>query len=99
VPQVCKYPDKVLRRKQNLSSEDHVGALSHSRSFNTDAFEDGAEGSRPAPQKPPTGQRNAGQTVNGGLKRPNAGPAGPSTKKAKSEALPPALSEQYVFQC
>ncbi|KAG1763609.1 P-loop containing nucleoside triphosphate hydrolase protein [Suillus occidentalis] len=88
---VCKYPDKVLRRKQNLSSEDHVGALSHSRSFNTDAFEDGAEGSRPAPQKPPTGQRNAGQTVNGVLKRPNAGPAGPSTKKAKSEALPPAL--------
>ncbi|KAG1780638.1 P-loop containing nucleoside triphosphate hydrolase protein [Suillus placidus] len=92
---VCKYPDKTLRRKQDLSSGDRVAALSHSRSFNADTFEDdaqgSAEGSCPAPQKPPPGQRNAGQTVNDGLKRPNAGPAGPSTKKAKLEALPPAL--------
>jgi len=96
---VCKYPDKVLRRKQNLSSEDRVTALSHSRSFNADAFEDDAEGSRPAPQKPPPGHHNIGQPGGVRFKRPDACPAGPSTKKAKLEALPPALSEQYTFQC
>ncbi|KAG2109161.1 P-loop containing nucleoside triphosphate hydrolase protein [Suillus cothurnatus] len=88
---VCKYPDKVLRRKQNLSSEDRVTALSHSRSFNADAFEDDAEGSRPAPQKPPPGHHNLRQPGGVGFKRPDACPAGPSTKKAKLEALPPAL--------
>ncbi|KAG1858943.1 P-loop containing nucleoside triphosphate hydrolase protein [Suillus subluteus] len=79
---VCKYPDKALRRKQNLSSEDHVAALSHSRSFNADAFEDEADGSCPAPQKPPPGQHNPGQAGSVGLRRPNACPAGPSMKKA-----------------
>ncbi|KAG1841899.1 P-loop containing nucleoside triphosphate hydrolase protein [Suillus subalutaceus] len=88
---VCKYPDKALRRKQNLSSEDRVAALSHSRSFNADAFEDEADGSCPAPQKPPPGQYNPGQARSVGLRRPNACPAGPSMKKAKLEALPPAL--------
>ncbi|KAG1728493.1 P-loop containing nucleoside triphosphate hydrolase protein [Suillus paluster] len=91
-PKVCKYPDKTLRRKQNLSSEDHVAALSHSRSFNGDALDDDDRGSFLAPQKPPPGQRNVVvQTANGGLKRANAGPAGSSTKKAKLEPLPPAL--------
>ncbi|KAG1735230.1 P-loop containing nucleoside triphosphate hydrolase protein [Suillus lakei] len=66
---VCKYPDKALRRKQNLSSEDRVAALSHSRSFNADAFEDDAVGSCPAPQKPPPGQHNAGRMANGGIEK------------------------------
>ncbi|KAG0698288.1 P-loop containing nucleoside triphosphate hydrolase protein [Suillus ampliporus] len=88
---VCKYPDKALRRKQNLSSDDHVAAWSHSRSFNGDALDDDDRGSCPAPQKPPPGQRNAGQTANGGSKRANAGPTGPPAKKAKLEPLPPAL--------
>ncbi|KAG2075365.1 ATP-dependent DNA helicase [Suillus decipiens] len=87
---VCKYPDKAMRRKQNLSSEDRVVALSHSRSFNTHEFEDDAEG-YPAPQKSPPGQHILRQAGSGGLRRPNACPAGPSTKKAKLEALPPPL--------
>ncbi|KAG1788144.1 P-loop containing nucleoside triphosphate hydrolase protein [Suillus plorans] len=91
VPQVCKYPDKALRRKQNLSSEDRVAVLSNSRSFNTDVFEDDVESSCPVPQKAPPGQPNPGQAGSGGLKRPNTCPAGPSTKKAKLEVLPPAL--------
>ncbi|KAG1906679.1 P-loop containing nucleoside triphosphate hydrolase protein [Suillus fuscotomentosus] len=88
---VCKYPDKALRRKQNLSSEDRVAVLSNSRSFNTDVFEDDVESSCPVPQKAPPGQPNPGQAGSGGLKRPNACPAGPSKKKAKLEVLPPAL--------
>ncbi|KAG1818681.1 P-loop containing nucleoside triphosphate hydrolase protein [Suillus subaureus] len=88
---VCKYPDKTLRRRQNLSSEDRVAALSHSRSFNADAFEDDAENSRPAPRKPPPGQHNPGQAGSVGLRGPNTCPTGPPTKKAKLEALPPAL--------
>lgn len=87
---VCKYPDKAMRRKQNLSSEDRVVALSHSRSFNTHEFEDDVEG-YPAPQKSPPGQHILRQAGSGGLRRPNACPAGPSTKKAKLEALPPPL--------
>ncbi|KAG2102219.1 P-loop containing nucleoside triphosphate hydrolase protein [Suillus discolor] len=87
---VCKYPDKVLRRKQNLS-EDRVAVLSNSRSFNADVFEDDVASSCPVPQKAPPGQPNPGQAGIGGSKRPNACPAGPSTKKAKLEVLPPAL--------
>ena len=92
---MCKYPDKTLRRKKDLSSEDHVAALSHSRSFGAGTLEDDNRGSCPVPQKPPPGLRNAGQTVNGGQKRVNGGPAGPSSKKAKLEPMPPALSEQH----
>ncbi|KAG1881987.1 P-loop containing nucleoside triphosphate hydrolase protein [Suillus tomentosus] len=88
---VCKYPDKALRRKQNLSSEDRVAVLSNSRSFNTDVFEDDVESSCPVPRKVSPGQPNPGQAGSGGLKRPNACPAGPSKKKAKLEVLPPAL--------
>lgn len=92
---MCKYPDKALRRKQNLSSEDRVAALSHSRSFDAGTLEDDDRGSRPPPQKPTPGLRNAGQTVNGGQKRANGGSAGPSSKKAKLAPMPPALSEQH----
>lgn len=95
---MCKYPDKALRRKQNLSSEDRVAVLSNSRSFNTDVFEDDVESSCPVPQKAPPGQPNPGQAGSGGLKRPNACPAGSSKKKAKLEVLPPALGEHYTFQ-
>lgn len=97
--QVCKYPDKTLRRKQNLSSEERVATLSHSRSFDADKQEDDDRNSCPAPQKPPLSHRNAGQTANGGSKRANDGPAGPSSKKTKLEPMPRALSEQHTSQC
>ncbi|KAJ8591913.1 ATP-dependent DNA helicase [Rhizopogon salebrosus TDB-379] len=88
---VCKYPDKTLRRKQNLSSEERVATLSHSRSFDADKQEDDDRNSCSAPQKPPLSHRNAGQTANGGSKRANDGPGGPSSKKTKLEPMPRAL--------
>ncbi|OJA20194.1 hypothetical protein AZE42_04614 [Rhizopogon vesiculosus] len=88
---VCKYPDKALRRKQNLSSEDRVAELSHSRSFDTGTLEDDDKSPCPAPQKPPPGQRNVGRTANDRPKRANDGPTGPPSKKAKLAPMPPAL--------
>lgn len=93
---MCKYPDKALRRKQNLSPEERVSELSHLQSFDAASLEDDDKGSCPAPQKPPPVQRNVGETANIGQKRANGGPAGPSSKKAKLEPMPLVLSEPHT---